>query len=213
MPGALSSAVFKEAVHWMAQFEINSSIRSYHVYQDNWTPVVGEQLLCKREEGNPRDRYALAIKKTRDTMGHVSHNISTVCSLFIRRGGAIFCMVTGWHRHSRDLPQGGIEIPCKYRFVGNGKEIKKVESYVTKSKAAHYLSSSMGKDTIEQSSNSEKLQSDQQSLTPRNDIGVTRAKNPSNLTTKINDNIRGLLVTASISSSKKLISDQPSIST
>ena len=71
----------------------------------------------------------------------------------------------------------------------------------------------MGEDTIEQSSNSEKLQSDQQSLTPRSDIVVTRAKNPSNLTTKINDNIRGLLVTASISSSKKLISDQPSIST
>ena len=60
--------------------------------------------------------------------------------------------------------------------------------------------------------NSEKLQLDQQSLTPRSDIGVTRAKNPSNLTTKINDNIRGLLVTASISSGEKPISDQPSIS-
>ena len=154
----------------------------------------------------------MAINKNRDTIGHMPHNISTVCSLFIRQGGAIFCVVTGWHRYSRDLPQGGMEIPCKYRYVGNGKEIKKVESYVTKSKAAHYLSSSMGEDTIEQSSNNEKLQSDQQSLTPRSDIGVTRAKNASNLTIKINNNIRDLLVTASISSGEKPISDQPSIS-
>ena len=139
--------------------------------QDNWTPVVVEQLLCEREEGNPRDHYAVAIKKNCDTIGHMPHNISTVCSLFIRRGGVIFCVVTGWHRYSRGLPQGGMEIPCKYRFVGNGKEIKKVESYVTKSKAGHYLPSSMGEDTIEQSSNNEKIQSDQQSLTPRSDIG------------------------------------------
>jgi len=27
-------------------------------------PVIREQLVCEREEGNPRDRYAVAIKKT-----------------------------------------------------------------------------------------------------------------------------------------------------
>ena len=25
-----------------AKFETDSSIRGYHVYQDNWTPVIGE---------------------------------------------------------------------------------------------------------------------------------------------------------------------------
>ena len=75
MSRALSSAVFKEAVHWMAEFEIDSYVCDYHVYHDNWTPVVGEQLLCEREEGNPQDRYAGAIKKNSDTIGHVPHNI------------------------------------------------------------------------------------------------------------------------------------------
>jgi len=28
-----------------------------------WTPVIGEKLVCEREEGNPRDRYEVAIKK------------------------------------------------------------------------------------------------------------------------------------------------------
>ena len=134
------------------EFETDSSVRCYHVHQDNWTHVVGEQLLCKREEGNPRDHYAVAIKKSGDIVGHVPRNISTVCSLFC---SAIFCVVTGRRRYSRYLPQGGMEIPYKYRFLGNGKEIKKVESYIIK--AAHYSSSSMGEDTIEQLSNSKKL--------------------------------------------------------
>ena len=31
-----------------AEFETDSSVRGYHVYQDNWTPVIGERLHCKR---------------------------------------------------------------------------------------------------------------------------------------------------------------------
>ena len=45
-----------------AEFETDSSVRGYHVYQDNWTPVIGERLNFEREEENPRDRYAVAIR-------------------------------------------------------------------------------------------------------------------------------------------------------
>ena len=45
-----------------AEFETDSSVRVFHVYQDNWTPVIGEQLNCEREEENPRDRYAVVIR-------------------------------------------------------------------------------------------------------------------------------------------------------
>ena len=65
-------------------FETDSSVHGYHVYQDNWTPVFGGQLLYEREEGNTRDHYAVAIKKSGDKVGHVPLSISTVCSLFIR---------------------------------------------------------------------------------------------------------------------------------
>ena len=36
------------------EFETDSSVRDYHVYQENWTLVIGEQLVCdieKRETG------------------------------------------------------------------------------------------------------------------------------------------------------------------
>ena len=59
-----------------AEFETDSSVRGYHVYQDNWTPVIGERLNCEREEENSRDRYAVAIRKIGDTVGHVPRSIS-----------------------------------------------------------------------------------------------------------------------------------------
>ena len=59
----------KYSIHWMAEeLKTDSSVYGYHMYQDNWTPVVGEQLLREWEEGNPRDRYAVAIKKSGDTV-------------------------------------------------------------------------------------------------------------------------------------------------
>jgi len=33
------------------KIKTDSFICGYHVY---WTPVIGEQLVCEREEGNPR---------------------------------------------------------------------------------------------------------------------------------------------------------------
>jgi len=34
------------------EFETDSFVCGYHVC---WMPVIGEQLVCEREEGNPRD--------------------------------------------------------------------------------------------------------------------------------------------------------------
>lgn len=36
------------------------------------------------------------------------------------------CSITGHHRYSRDLVQGGMEIPCQLTFIGMRKELKKV---------------------------------------------------------------------------------------
>jgi len=42
------------------EFETDSLVCGYHVC---WTPVIGKKLVCEREEGNSRDRYAVAVKK------------------------------------------------------------------------------------------------------------------------------------------------------
>ena len=75
----------------MEEFEKASCIRGFHVYQDNWTPILGERLVCKNEPGNPKDRYSVAICKVGDEIvGYLPRNISTMCSSFIRRSGIIY---------------------------------------------------------------------------------------------------------------------------
>ena len=36
--------------------------------------------------------------------------------------------VTGSRRYSRDLPQGGLEVPCTLKFQGSTKDIDKVKT-------------------------------------------------------------------------------------
>ena len=50
--------------------------------------------------------------KNSTAVGHVPRKISSVCSLFLRKNGTLVCKVTGSRRYSRDMPQGGLEIPC-----------------------------------------------------------------------------------------------------
>ena len=61
----------------------------------------------------------MAVVKALVTVGHLPKKISSVCSMFLLRGGTIHCQVTAPRRYSRDLPQGGLEIPCMLTFEGD----------------------------------------------------------------------------------------------
>ena len=64
-------------------------VRGHRVYQQVWTPVSGESLICAREEDNVHDHYTVVVLQHDTIVGHLPRNISTVCSLFIRRSGSI----------------------------------------------------------------------------------------------------------------------------
>lgn len=108
------------------EFSLPSSVRGYHIYQEIWKPTIGEELTCTREPRNAVDRYAVAVVKEngreRTVVGHLPGKISKISSLFLRRGGAIICQVTGTRRYSTDLVQGGLEIPCILVFKSNNKK-------------------------------------------------------------------------------------------
>ena len=116
----------------MASFSVEAMVRGYHVYQDIWTAVIGEEFPCKREAGNTFDPFAVAVTRgdTNIVIGHVPRRISTVCSLFLRKEGSITCQVTGHRRFSEDLVQGGLEIPCVLRFDGDTKVTAKAKKLV-----------------------------------------------------------------------------------
>ena len=59
-------------------------------------------------------------------VGHVPRTISSVCSIFIRRGGNIVCRITGSREYSSDLEQGGLQLPCELTFsIADSQEYKK----------------------------------------------------------------------------------------
>ncbi len=75
----------------MPTFEVEAMVRGYHVYEDIWDASIDEELLCAREPGNPCDRFAVAVVKSDQTVGHVPLKISSVCSQFLQHGGTIIC--------------------------------------------------------------------------------------------------------------------------
>ena len=106
-------------------------MRGYHVYQGIWDADLGEQLPCQREPINSKDPFAVAVVKSHVTVGHIPRKISSICSMFLRHGGTINCRVTASRRYSRDLPQGGLEVPCVLTFQGGAKDIAKVSKLVS----------------------------------------------------------------------------------
>ena len=97
------------------------------MYQNIWTPYINEELVCAIEEGNTHDPYAVAVKKEGQIVGHVPRIISAACSLFLRRSGTISATVTDERQYSRDVPQGGLEVPCVLKFTGELKYIEKIK--------------------------------------------------------------------------------------
>ena len=65
------------------------------MYKEVWEAAVGEVLICEGVSDNVSDKYAVAVKKEGDVIGHLPQKLSKVYSLFLRRGGAINYTVIG----------------------------------------------------------------------------------------------------------------------
>ena len=142
----------------LVSFSFPSMVRGYHVYVHVWDASVAEELPCRRETDNYADPFAVAVIKSENIVGHVPRNISTVCLLFLHRGGSITCRVTGHRRYSQDLPQGSVEIPCTLVFQGNSKYVEKAKNLLTASKAPFTTSKTI--DKVESSSTGDTATSD-----------------------------------------------------
>ena len=118
------------------EISTDTVIRGHHVYKEVWTPIIGEVLQYEKEKGNSHDLYldlyAVAVKKLDSIVRHVPRTISTLCHLFLSKGGSITCglacgTVTGISKHSDDLLQGSLEVPCHLTFRGDEPAVEKVK--------------------------------------------------------------------------------------
>lgn len=107
-------------------YKKDSMIRGFHIYHSIWKPFI-EELCCMREMSNSQDLFAVAVMKGLIIVGHVLRKISSICSMFICKGGSITCEIVALRRYTADLPQGGLEIPCLMNFLGEDELVCKVE--------------------------------------------------------------------------------------
>ena len=115
----------------MDSYEVNSCVRGHHIYKNIWTPYIGEYLNCEKEANNPEDPYAVAMMKDQLVVGHIPRKISAACSLFLaKESSTITCLITGNRKHSWDLPQGGLDVPCQLIFKGEKVAISKIKKLV-----------------------------------------------------------------------------------
>ena len=105
----------------------SSVIRGHHIYKEVWEPIHGQILQCTRERSNRFDPFAVSIVNSEEIVGHMPRRISAACALFLQHHRSIRCEVTGDRRHSSDLSQGGLEVPCDLIFEGEKKYIQKIE--------------------------------------------------------------------------------------
>jgi len=69
--------------------------------------------------------YAVLVEQKCGIVRHVPKPISTASHLFLHKGGKITCKITGTRGFSRDLPQGGLDVPCRYIFKSEDWEVTK----------------------------------------------------------------------------------------
>ena len=93
------------------------------MYKEIWEASCGQIFPCLREVGNAFDPFAVSVVRDSDIIGHVPRKISATW----RNRDTVKCSVTGTRQFSRDLAQGGLEIPCQLTFEGEKKYIEKVQ--------------------------------------------------------------------------------------
>ena len=82
--------------------------------------------LASRNVANVHDPYAVAVLNRCHCWPCASCHILSL----LGKEGTIQCQVTGTRQYSVDLPQGGLEVPCKLTFSGETRLIIKVRKLV-----------------------------------------------------------------------------------
>ena len=54
------------------EYDLKTHIKGYHVYMMKWTPKVGEILKAPTEPESECEKYAVAVERCGDVVGHHS---------------------------------------------------------------------------------------------------------------------------------------------
>ena len=63
-----------------------------------------------------QNKFAIALKQKDVIVGHIPKFLSKITYFYLKHGGDLLVEIIGKRQYSRDLPQGGMELPALYVF-------------------------------------------------------------------------------------------------
>ena len=113
------------------EFETESVIKGYHAYMNDWTPILGENLSTRPESESEIDKYAVAVTKDAQVIGHLKkgktgqYAKTIFCFLWANPMNTARIPVTGKRVNFGDGQ--GLQIPCTILFKRDDKYIEVLE--------------------------------------------------------------------------------------
>ena len=85
----------------LKSYAINAFVKGYHVYKNNWTPSIGDELQGFMEPTNKLDKYAVTVKeKDGVVIGHLplgkSGKLAKTVFYFLKSNKNHYCKITDW---------------------------------------------------------------------------------------------------------------------
>ena len=111
------------------EYDLKTHIKGYHAYMTKWTPKNGEILKARPEPENEYDKYAVAVERCGDVVGHLSKGRSArfakTVSYFLRASNENCCRVEVTGKRVNLGDGEGLQIPCILHFSGEAKFVSK----------------------------------------------------------------------------------------
>ena len=101
-------------------------LRVSHLFRDIESSTRGNIILSERAYKCIRSLCSSSPQRRCYSSAFAKEVFQDLFALF-KAWGSITCQVTGHQRYSRDLAQGGMEIPCELTLRGAKKDIKNLE--------------------------------------------------------------------------------------
>ena len=108
------------------EFTVECCGRGHHVYQKEWEAEIGSKLTAQYETrpgALVQGKYAIALKQKDVIVGHIPKFLSKITYFNLKHGGDLLVEIIGKRQYSKDVPQGGMELPALYVFKTTNLEM------------------------------------------------------------------------------------------
>ena len=108
------------------EFTVECCGRGHHVYQKESEAEIGSKLTAQYETrpgALVQDKYAIALKQKDVIVGHIPKFLSKITYFNLKHGGHLLVEIIRKRQYSKDLPQGGMELPALYVFKTTNLEM------------------------------------------------------------------------------------------